>query len=188
MNRLLPAVFALFALPALAAPQSASMKGQTKWISDAPVEKIVGTAAGTAELKIDLADLSTLKGKISFSVDSMMTGNAMRDGHLKSPTWLDATQFPEITFDIISAKVLEAPTGDAVKAAKVEATGKFTLHGVSTDMTIPATLKWKGDKLKISADFNVKLAEYKVEGKAGVVGNKVGDTIAITATLKGKIQ
>lgn len=188
MIRTLLAALTLFALPAFAAPQTATMKGQTNWISEAPVEKIVGTAAGQAELSIDTADLSTLRGMISFSVDSMKTGNDMRDSHLKSPTWLDAKQYPQITFEITSVKVVEAPTGDAVKAAKVEATGKFTLHGVTTEQTIPTEIKWKGDKLKVKAAFNVKLAEYKVEGKSGVVGNKVGETIEVTSTLKGKIK
>lgn len=181
------AAFALlaFAAPAFAAPSTLKVKGQANWISDAPVERIVGTAAGTGELSVDLADLTTLKGTITMPVDSMKSGNDTRDEHLKGTDWLDAKQFPDITFEVTAVKVVEAPKGDAVKEAKVEVSGKFTLHGVATDLTAPATLKWKGDKVKIDTAFVVKLADYKVAGKDGVVGDKVGETIDVKVSLKG---
>ena len=78
-----------------------------------------------------------------------------------------------------------AVEANGVKEAQVEATGKFTLHGVSTDLTAPATLKWKGDKVKVETAFKVELAKYAVKGKEGVVGNKVGKEIDVKVTLKG---
>jgi len=174
-----------FAAPAVAAPSTLQVKGQANWISEAPVEKIVGTADGTGELTVDLADLTTLKGSIIMPVASMKSGNTQRDEHLKGAEWLDVAQFPEIKFDVVSVKVVEAPKGDAIKEAKVEVTGTFTLHGVTTDLTAPATLKWKGDKVKIQTAFVVKLADYKVAGKQGVVGDKVGETIDVKVDLKG---
>lgn len=174
-----------FAAPALAAPQTLNVKGQAKWVSEAPVEKIVGTADGTGVLTVDLADPSTIRGTITMPVASMKSGNDQRDDHLKGSDWLEADKHPTIDFAIGSVKVVEGPKGDAVKEAKVEVTGKFTLHGVTTDLTAPATLKWKGDKVKIETAFVVKLADYKVAGKQGVVGDKVGETIEVSVVLKG---
>lgn len=184
MTRLIAAAAALLlALPAFAA--DLQVKGNAKWLSDAPAEKIEGTALGQGALTVDLADLSTLKGKLTFDVASMKSGNDMRDDHLRSPTWLDAAQFPTIDFDVTAVKVTKAPGDGEVKEAQVEVSGKFTLHGVTTDLTAPATVKWKGNKVKITTEFTVKLADYKVEGKAGAIGNKVGESIAIKATFKG---
>lgn len=174
-----------FAAPALAAPQTLNVKGQARWVSEAPVEKIVGTADGTGALTVDLADPSTIRGTITMPVASMKSGNDQRDDHLKGSDWLEADKHPTIDFAIGSVKVVEGPKGDAVKEAKVEVTGKFTLHGVTTDLTAPATLKWKGDKVKIETAFVVKLADYKVAGKQGVVGEKVGETIDVSVVLKG---
>ena len=179
------AALLLWAAPAFAAPQSLKVKGQANWVSEAPVEKIVGTADGAGDLTVDLSDLSTIKGSITMAVASMKSGNDQRDDHLKGAEWLDAAQFPEIKFEVVSVKVVEPPKGDDVKEGKVEVSGKFTLHGVTTDLTAPATLKWKGDKVKIDTAFQVKLADYKVAGKDGVVGNKVGETIEVTVSLKG---
>ena len=171
--------------PALAAPKSLAVKGKANWVSDAPVEKIVGTADGKGELTVDFDDLSSIKGTITMPVASMKSGNAQRDDHLKGAEWLDAANHPDISFEVTGVKVVEAPKGDAVKEARVEVSGKFTLHGVTTDLTTPATLKWKGDKVKIETGFVVKLADYNVAGKQGVVGNKVGETIDVKVQLKG---
>ncbi len=170
---------------ALAAPKSLAVKGQADWISDAPVEKIVGTADGEGALTIDFDDLTSIKGTIKMPVASMKSGNAQRDDHLKGEEWLDAANHPEITFEVTAVKIVEAPTGDAIKEAKVEVAGKFTLRGVTTELTAPATLKWKGDKVKVETAFQVKLADYAVKGKQGVVGNKVGETIDVKVQLKG---
>jgi len=170
----------------MAAPGGLDVSGTINWISDAPVEKIIGTADGKASLTVDFADLSTLKGTFTVAVKSMKTGNEKRDSHLMGTTWLDAEAHPEITFVIKSIKVGEAPTGDAVKTATVEATGDFTCHGKTKAITAPVTLKWKGKKVKISTVFEVSLDDYGIEGKSGIVGNKVGKTIAVNATFKGK--
>ena len=171
---------------ALAAPGGLDVSGTINWISDAPVEKIIGTADGKGKLTIDFADLSTLKGSFTVAVNTMKTGNERRDGHLMGATWLDAATYPEITFAIKSVKVIAAPSGDAVKTAKVEATGDFTCHGKTKAMTAPVTLKWKENKVKISTEFTVSLDDYDIKGKSGIVGNKVGKTIAVNATFKGK--
>ncbi|MCA9525033.1 MAG: YceI family protein [Myxococcales bacterium] len=180
---------ALFApAVALAAPQTAELAGEMKFVSDAPLEKIVGTASGAGALTVDLDDMTTLQATITVPVASMKTGNDQRDDHLRSPEWLDAAQFAEITFVASAAKVTKPTTGDDVKEAEVEVTGKFTLHGVSTDMTAPATLKWKGDKLKITTKFQVKLDAYNIKGRDGVVGSKVGTNIDVDVSLKGVLK
>ena len=72
--------------------------------------------------------------------------------------------------------------------AELEATGQFSLHGQTKEMTIPLTLKWKGDKVKVSAEFEVALADYAVAGTKGVVGERVGTSIKLTANLTGSVQ
>lgn len=185
LARLLVAAGLFAAGPVLAAPKTIELKGQTNWISEAPVEKIVGTADGSGTLTADLDDLSTLKGTLVFPVASMKSGNEQRDDHLKGGDWLEADKHPDIRFVVDSVKVVSPPSGDDVKEAKVEVTGQFTLHGVTTPLTAPATLKWKDDKVKIDTAFVVKLADYKVAGKQGVVGSKVGETIDVKVSLRG---
>jgi polyisoprenoid-binding protein YceI len=165
-------------------------KGKFKFTSNAPKEDIFGTASGSADLKINTADISALRGTIKVPVKTMKTGNETRDEHMVSAAWLDAAQYPEITFEITEVEPQGAVTDEGgVKTAKVKAKGNFTLHGVTTPLTAPATIKWKADgKAKITTSFAIKLADYKVQGKDGVVGSKVGETIKCQASLVGKVQ
>jgi len=65
--------------------------------------------------------------------DSIDTGNAQRDEHLKSPDFFNAKQFPEISFK--STSVRPATNG-------YEVTGELSLHGV----TRPVTIQFLGGK------------------------------------------
>lgn len=163
---------------------------QIEWVSEAPMEKIKGTAdTVTGSLTIDPAKLEGIKGKISFPVASMKSGNATRDRHLAGKDWLDAEAFPNVSFDIAKVSV----AGVEGDKAQLRAEGTMEMHGVKVRMTIPVTLTWKaasaqtakvpGDWVKIDTKFNVKLADFKVAGKSGVVGSKVGETIAISTAL-----
>ncbi|MCA9543107.1 MAG: YceI family protein [Myxococcales bacterium] len=178
--------FALLSLPFMA--HAGDFEGQFKFTSKAPKEDIFGTAPGKAALTGDAKDLTTLKGTISVPVAGMQTGNAMRDDHLRSATWLDAAQFAEITFTVKSVAVAKSEDKGKFIEAELKVTGDFTLHGVTKEITAPATIKIKPDgKAKITTDFTIALADYKVEGKAGVVGDKVGTSIACGATLTGSL-
>jgi len=59
---------------------------------------------------------------VTIDASSVDTGEAQRDGHLKSPDFLDVAKYPTITF--ASRKVENAGTG------KFKVTGDLTIHGV----------------------------------------------------------
>jgi polyisoprenoid-binding protein YceI len=168
-------------------------KNQFVWSSDAPLEKIQGTAEGiTGSLTIDPSNPTTIRGSISARVATMKSGNEMRDEHIRGESWLDATKYPEIKFtatSIANAKV----NGNKLTAS---VTGDFSMHGVTKKVTIPITLQYMdataktkerapGDLVMITAEFNVSLKDFNVAGSKGTVGSKVGESIAINAKLFG---
>jgi polyisoprenoid-binding protein YceI len=171
-------------------------KNQFTWNSDAPMEKIKGTAEGVSgSFTIDPKNLSSMRGTISASVATMKSGNATRDEHLKSGQWLDAAKHPQITFTISSVSGIRV-TGNKASGT---ATGTFSMHGVSKQMSIPFTVtyldesaatkkKAPGDLVMVDATFNVSLKDFKVAGAQGLVGSKVGETIAVNAKLFGSTK
>lgn len=171
-------------------------KNQFTWISEAPLEKIKGTAEGvTGSITLDPKNLSTLRGTISAKVATMKSGNATRDGHLQSAQWLDAGKYPTISFTINSVSNVKVSGNSATGTA----TGNFTLHGVTKSMSIPFKLTYidesaktrqraPGDLVSITADFDVALANFNVTGAKGIVGSKVGEKIDVTAQLFGSAQ
>lgn len=171
-------------------------KNQFTWTSDAPLEKIKGTAEGVSgSFTIDPKNLAGLRGTISAQVATMKTGNGTRDEHLRGAQWLDAARHPQISFTIASVSNVRV-TGNKATAT---ATGTFSMHGVTRQMSIPFTITWldesaatqkraPGDLVMVEASFTVALKDFKVAGSQGLVGSKVGETIAITAKLFGSTK
>jgi len=93
------------------------------------------------------------KGKISFTADvnSISTGNAQRDGHLKSGDFFDTEKFPEIKFE-------------ATKADPVDNDGSFDLYG---DLTIRDVTK----NIKLSVEFGGVVKDPYGNTKAGFTIN-----------------
>lgn len=167
-----------------------------EWLSEAPMETIKGSAPGvTGTLTVDPADLTKTRGMITVPVAGMKTGNAIRDGHLAGEDWLDAKKFPNITFAI--EKVSKCRIDGEKATCTID--GTFTCHGVGKKLSTTAEITWMkgsaktarkapGDWVKVKTKFDLKLGDFRVKGKSGVVGNKVGDTIKVWGQLYGNTQ
>jgi polyisoprenoid-binding protein YceI len=78
-------------------------------------------------ISFDPADLTKSGVEASIDVNTVDTGVAARDGHLKSPDFFDVAKFPTMTFK--STKVSKTGDGYAV-------TGDLTLHGVTKSVVL----------------------------------------------------
>lgn len=175
-----------------------SRKNQITFVSDAPLEKITGTASGiSGNFSIDLANPAAANGKITVAVNSMKTGSGTRDSHMYGSEWLDEATHKTIVFTLKSLKdVKSSSKGTGKTEINATAVGEFTLHGVTKTMEAPVTITYlnesdetkkvaPGDLVLVQVKFAVPLKDYGVKGKAGIVGNKVGESIDISATLFG---
>jgi polyisoprenoid-binding protein YceI len=107
---------------------------------------------------------------ITIKADSIDTNNAKRDGHLRSPDFLNAKQFPGISFK--STAVERIKDGYQV-------TGNFTMHGV----TKPITFALLGGLHKefpkgvlrtgFSAELALKRSEFGMEKFVDTIGDNV---------------
>lgn len=92
--------------------------------------------AGTAHL--DTADPGASRVSLRIATASIDTGNADRDGHLRSPDFLDVEQYPEMRFDSTEVEQVDADvyrvTGDlTIKAVTRPVSVEFTLTGSALD-------------------------------------------------------
>lgn len=167
-------------------------RNQATFTSEAPFEKIVGVSNGLdAVAMIDINDLNNAKGKVTVPIANLKTGIALRDEHLRSESWLNAEKFPNAEFmlnGIEGAKNLS----DGV-AANVNLTGKFSVHGVSKEISIPAKITYfkesaktkvrtEGNLLVVNAKFNVKLSDYNVQIPDMVKG-KLSEDVEVTVNF-----
>jgi len=182
---------------AFAAPQTFDFK-DPKGINnagfklDAPLESINGSASGVSGAVVfDPSNPGATKGKIIVATSSLVVPNPMQRQHMLSDKWLDAAKFPEITFESSAFKNVQT-TGDTTTA---DATGLFTLKGVSKEITVPVKmtcLKDKlgqrvpnqhGDLLVIRSNFTIKRSDFNI--MPGQFEDKVSDTIDITLSIAG---
>lgn len=83
------------------------------------------------EVELENEGFEGAKIKITIEADSVNTGNDMRDNHLKTPEFIDAFSYPEITFE--STSVTKAQ-GDFY-----EVKGNLTIKETTKEITLKAT-------------------------------------------------
>jgi polyisoprenoid-binding protein YceI len=110
-------------------------------------------------IKFDPGNLAESKIDCSIDVESINTGNGMKNTHAKSDKWLDAAKYPVIRF---TSKTIKKT------AAGFEASGTLDFHGVQKDITLPFTFVnnvFAGGFEVNRMDYNVNSAEPDHGGK-----------------------
>lgn len=135
--------------------------------SGTDAEGIFKTLKG--DVTFDENDLANSKFSFKVEVNSINTGNGMKNKHAVSDKWFDAKQFPLITFN--TSKIVK-------ENGQLMAKGTIQIHGISKEMSIPFSFKDN----KISAVFAVKRMDFKVGTMEGM-SKKVSDKIDLDVTI-----
>lgn len=125
---------------------------------------------------LDEADPTKSSFDVKVKSESVDTGNAKRDNHLKSPDFFNAKEFPTISFKSTEFK----KTGEKM----YEVTGDLTLHGVTKPIT--AKLEHIGtakDKTGVEATITIQRSEFGM--KFGLDNGDLGDDVQLRVSLEG---
>ena len=130
---------------------------------------------------IDPNDPSKSTFEMTIKTASVDTNVAKRDEDLRSPGFLDAKQFPEMTFK--STAVKNVDTG-------LEVTGDFTLHGATKAITFTLVGGQKAEfpkgiqRIGFIAELKLKRSDYGMAKMIPNVGDEVRIFISIEAVQK----
>lgn len=144
----------------------------------------------SAQLVFDTAD--PLKSSVEVSIDaaSIDTREPQRDGHLRSPEFLDVEKFPTITF---KSKRVEKAGENGYRAV-----GDLTIHGTAHEVTLDVEETgrgkdpWGNDRIGFVARTTVNRLDYglkwnQVLETGGVlIGEKVDIEIDVEAVSSEK--
>lgn len=167
-------------------------RNQASFFSTTPLEDITGISnAVIGKATLNVSDIKTLKGSISIPVSSLDTGIELRDEHLVSDNWMDAENYPNITFTIKSVGDIKSEADNKLNA---KVTGDFTAHGVTKQVIADVTMTYlieseqtkqraPGDLLGVQAKFNINLSDYDIENM--IIGQKVAEDIEININVVG---
>lgn len=117
--------------------------------------------------------------KVVIDMASTFSDAEKLTGHLKSPDFFDVEKFPESTFDVTEIKVGEN--------GPYTVSGNFTLHGVTKNISFPATVTQGSDTVTIKAEFDIKRKDFGIvyPGKAE---DLIRDEVVIKLDLTAKPQ
>jgi polyisoprenoid-binding protein YceI len=82
----------------------------------------------TGTLTIDGGDPTKSSGTLTIVAQSIDTGNAQRDGHLRSNDFFDMDNYPELTYASTSIEVVDE--------TNFQVTGDLTIKGVTKPVTV----------------------------------------------------
>lgn len=118
---------------------------------------VVTTVTGSfgkfdAEMEWPGDDLTSAKINFTAEVDSINTGNAQRDGHLKSDDFFNAAKYPQIKF---VSKAVKKIDGDNYKL-EGDITIRDTTKPISLNVVYGGTVK---------NPYNLTVAGFEITGK-----------------------
>lgn len=134
--------------------------------STTEAEGIMKGLKGT--IKFDESDLASSSMNVSVDVNTINTGNGMKNKHAKDKEWLDAATYPTIKF--VSSSFSKTAKGYDVQ-------GNLTLKGVTKKITIPFTFTKAGTGGTFKGGFSVARKDYNITTEG------VGDVLKIDLTV-----
>ena len=132
----------------------------------------------------DAANPANNHVRVDIDVDSINTNHAVRDKHLRSAKFFDVDKYPKATFESTGWE----QQGDGKATLK----GKFTLRGVTRDISINVTEMgagndpWGGYRRGFEGTTTLHLPDYNMS-KAATLG-PAAETIKIWLSLEGVLQ
>jgi polyisoprenoid-binding protein YceI len=122
-------------------------------------------------INFDEANLPGSGFDVTIDVNTLSTGNGMKNHHAKSESFFDAGKYPLIHF--VSSKIEKTTDGYL-------ATGKLTIKETTKNVTIPFTFEGSGNEGTFKGNFEINRTDYDL------IRNGVGETVKIELVIPVK--
>jgi polyisoprenoid-binding protein YceI len=135
-------------------------------------------------ISVDRAKPESSSVEFTIQATSIDTGEAKRDGHLRSPDFFDVAKHPTITFKSTAVK----PNGKDSYLV----TGDFTMRGVTKQITLPVTVLGEAkdpmgtDKMGLETGTTLNRKEYGLNWNRTLEtgGVLVGDEVKVQISIE----
>jgi polyisoprenoid-binding protein YceI len=138
----------------------------------------------TGTVEGDEQNPTAAKVDVQIDASSLVTGDEKRDGHLRSPDFLDVEQFPYITFKSSRVQQVDATHGKLV--------GELTIRDVTKEVVLDfeyagqAKTPWGTTSAGFNASTKINRKDWNLNWNVALEtgGWLVGDTITINIELE----
>lgn len=155
------------ALPAVAQPPvlpGPLLRGTLSFDARATLGNFTGATSSVTGAITGGPSLEQVRGWVEAPVDSLRTGNGLRDRDMRKS--LEPGRFPTIRFELDEFRP-SPMQGNQMVATLV---GRFTIHGVTRSETLPATLTWLDEAIRVEAAVPMDVRDYQVGGLSKLLG------------------
>jgi polyisoprenoid-binding protein YceI len=145
-------------------PNAVVAEGKLSFDGRANVGDFTGT---TTAVRGELAggeDITLVRGWVEAPVSTLVTGNGKRDRDLNRS--MESDKYPAIRFEL-SGVTRRNESGDTTQ---VDLQGRFLIHGVEREVTIPAVVVLADDVIRLRADTPLDLKDYRIGGLSKAFG------------------
>lgn len=173
MKTILLVIGVMFATIGLQAQVWVCKAASIRFFSETPVENIDATS------KTAVALINTTSGQISFKVNikSFVFPDKLMQEHFNE-NYMESDKIPGADF---SGVIENKPDLSKDGTYNVNVKGKLTVHGVTKERTIPATITVKGGVITATSKFKVKCVDHNIEIPK-IVMAKIAEEIEVTVT------
>jgi polyisoprenoid-binding protein YceI len=120
---------------------------------------------------VDAAAKSLKSVTVEIDTTSLWTEFDMLTNHLKSPDFFEVRRYPTAKF---ASTKIEPGSGGSTQI-----TGKLTLHGVTKEITFPATIQVSDAGLTLHSEFSIDRSQFGMTFDPSKVENKVQLTVVV---------
>jgi polyisoprenoid-binding protein YceI len=125
-------------------------------ISETEATGRTGNVTGTMTI-----DGTTVKDvTVTADLRDLQSDNDFRDGRIRSEG-LESDKYPEAKF-VLSEPITLSAVPTAGETVTAEAKGKFTLHGVTNDVTISLQGRWDGKQVQVVGSMPITFSDYGI--------------------------
>jgi len=138
-------------------------------------------ALKSGEIRFD-PSTGKMDGTIVADAISGESGNGGRDARMHREI-LESSKFTEIVFTPTQMSGALAAEG----VSKLQVSGRFRLHGVEHDVTLPVEVKADGAKLDITAHMDIPYVQWGLKNPSNFF-LRVSETVGIEIHANGRLQ
>jgi hypothetical protein len=177
MKRPIVILFAFLLCLSTSAQTYFTRNGRVTFFSKAPIENIEATNNAVSSF------LNTTNGEVVFValIKSFKFQKALMEEHFNDD-YMESNTFPKANFkgSITDLSKINF-SKDGTYAVNVK--GDLTIHGVTKNIQVPATVIIFGGKVNANSKFQIRVKDYNIK-IPGTVVNNIAETIDITVDCK----
>lgn len=150
------------------------------------ISNVKGKFTGiSGKLTLDENDVTKSKIEASIPIETVNTGDAQRDGHLKSADFFHAEQHPHMNF--VSTAITQKEPGE------LAVSGDLTVHGVTKKVTFdvegpsqPGKDPWGNTRVGISATTKINRKDFGLGWNSALEtgGVLVGEDVTLSLDVQ----